>query len=282
MRLPFAKGSTIQKATPFDESIELAKKEGATHIYIEGSSKTDNVDTWTEEKIVNSLEVLSANSLRAIYHGNYRNPIAHEIPQIRAAALSYMKKEVDIAARLGAPLIVHGSSLFTHSNRDALRRDALLSFAEEVNKLSEYALSKGVDIWLENLEHYSDKRPFYTLFSRCEEYEVVLNNVHDSVRMILDFGHENISSSEPWETFEKFCSRISAISVSNNNGAVDSHAMLHKGNANFENLIEAIVRNKWAGHITVETKAGGISEAEEYLMNSYNEVISNRLSSVAV
>ncbi len=257
--------TAVQKATPVAQSIELALMEGSSHIYIEGSSDEDHANNWTSEKLHTVRQQLAEHHLSAIVHGNYRNPICHQIKDIREAAKHYMFKEVDLARELDAPLIVHASCLFTHSNLSHLRRTAMSDFARIVNELNDYAQSQGVTLWLENLEHYQNRRPFYTLFSMFEQYRRVFSEVDPAVKFILDLGHENISADQPHETLAYFIDRIAAVSVSNNDGAVDSHSPLDQGTLDYRKVIDVLKAHGWHGHLTVETKKGGLKEAMSHL-----------------
>jgi L-ribulose-5-phosphate 3-epimerase len=261
MLTDFFTSTAVQKATPVAESIALALAEGSSHIYIEGSSDEDHANNWNADKLKKVKSQLVEHSLSAIVHGNYRNPICHQIKDIREAAKLYICKEIDLARELDAPLIVHASCLFTHSNLAQLRRTAMSDFTNIVNELNDYAQSQGVTLWLENLEHYQNRRPFYTLFSMFEQYRRVFSEVDPAVKFILDLGHENISSDHPHETLAYFIDRIVAVSVSNNDGSVDSHSPLDQGTLDYQKVIEVLKTHGWKGHLSVETKKGGLQEA---------------------
>lgn len=264
MRSMFS-GFAVQKALPVFESMDLAIKKGATHFYVEGSSKEDNALRWDNDKLSRVKDYMKEHNLSAIYHGNYRNPIANEIYSIREAAVDYAKREVDVAAALGAPLIVHGSCIFTHKNMVPLLKSANIDFAECVNQIAEYASLHGVELWLENLEYYRNKHPFHTVFSKNEDYREVFSRVCNSVRFIIDIGHENISSGKPEEIFREHMDRVVAISVSDNDGMRDSHSDLGSGNLDFSRLVKEIMEVGWRGYLTVETRSGDLAASLDYL-----------------
>lgn len=259
------KGFAVQKALPVFESMALATEQNATHFYVEGSSKEDNASMWNEAKLAAVREHMRANALSAIYHGNYRNPLANEIPEIRRAAVRYIKQEVDIAAELNAPLIVHGSCIFTHKNVLPLLKKANEDFADGINEIASYAAEKGVEVWLENLEYYRNKHPFHTVFSKNDDYRSVFARIDRSVRFIIDIGHENISSNRPAETFREHAERVVAISLSDNDGIRDSHSDLGDGNLDFRAVLEEIKNSEWTGYLTVETRGGNLADCLDYL-----------------
>lgn len=262
--LPFLRGVAIQPSLPLHQAVAEAKSNQCTHVYVEGSYSADGAIAWTDEHFARAQEALGESGIKPIFHGNYKNPLSQDLEELRQAAVAYVKREVDIARRLEAPLIVHGSSIFSHGDPAKVRRQAIESFTRSVGEVVSYATDAGVPVWLENLENYRDRHPFHTVFSNRDDYAYVLENV-PGVNFILDVGHENISSGTPVEVFEEFADRIVAMDVNDNSGETDTHSPLGHGAIDFDGLLSAIERTGWNGYFTFETRGARVVEGLEFL-----------------
>jgi sugar phosphate isomerase/epimerase len=257
-RLPFATSIAVQESLPIDEAIAFAVAHQCSRFYIEGAYRADGAPTWDAPRVEHYRAVIADHGLRPIFHGNYKLPLAHEDEGVRAAAVRAVMHEIDLAASLGAAVIVHGSCIFTHRKPAQARLEAVDAFARSVLALCRHAEPLGVELWLENLEHYKDRHPFHTVYSQRSEYEYVLERV-PGVGFILDVGHENVGSGDPVGVFEALADRIVALDVNDNRGEHDTHWGLGKGSVDFAGLMSAIARRGWTGHVTVETRGSTLA-----------------------
>ncbi|MGN6109043.1 MAG: sugar phosphate isomerase/epimerase family protein [Kofleriaceae bacterium] len=267
-RIPFATSIAVQESLPLDEAIAFAVENRCNRFYIEGAYRSDGYAAWTPERVAHYRAILRDRGLRPIFHGNYKLPLSHEDEAVRQATVRSVMKEIDIAAALGASVIVHGSCIFTHRKPAQARLEAIDAFARSVAALQAYAEPLGVELWLENLENYKDRHPFHTVFSQRSEYAHVLERV-PGVRFILDVGHENVGSGDPVGVFEQFADRIVALDVNDNRGEHDTHSGLGKGTVDFRALMLAVVRRGWSGHITVETRGSTLAADLAHLAAAY-------------
>lgn len=270
--LPFAKSICVQRGAGIDESIACAQEERCSCLYLECSYE-DGASSWSSERITHYARRLRNLDLGVIVHGNYKLPLSHESPEVRAAAVAGVKQEIDLASAFDAPVIVHGSSIFTHRNAKLSRSRAVAAFCESVTALAVHAERQGVDLWLENLEFYRDRHPFYTVFSCEEDYAYVLDRVqHTNVRFILDVGHENVGSGEPTKVFGRFRERIVAIDMNDNDGTQDSHLGLGRGRVDYAALLSAMIDCNWSGHLTLETRGVSVGDDLLFLSQTYERV----------
>lgn len=267
--LPFASSVCVQRGAPVDEGIAFALAERCQCFYIECSYE-DRPQSWSRERIERYVRRLAELGLHAIVHGSYKLPVSHESSTVRRGAVEGVKAEIDLASEFGAPLIVHGSAIFTHRNAKLAREHALAAFSESVADLAEYAAPKGVELWLENLEYYRDRHPFYTVFSCENDYAYLFERVQrQNVKFILDVGHENVGSGNPTHVFQRFSDRIVALDLNDNEGSKDTHLPLGKGKVDFESLLHAILRTTWRGHLTFETRGGELADDLGFLSRTY-------------
>ncbi|HEX4421816.1 MAG TPA: sugar phosphate isomerase/epimerase family protein [Kofleriaceae bacterium] len=273
-RIPFVTSVAAQQSLPIDEAIAFAVTHRCTRFYIEGAYHADRSDTWSPQRIEHYRAVIRNHGLRPIFHGNYKLPLAHEDEEVRQAAVRSVMREVDIAAALGAAVIVHGSCIFTHRKPMQARLEAIDAFARSVQALYCHAEPLGVELWLENLENYKDRHPFHTIYSQRSEYEYVLSHV-PGAKFILDVGHENVGSGDPVGVFTALADRIVALDVNDNRGDYDTHYGLGKGTVDFPRLIQAVVQRGWSGHITVETRGSSLASDLEHLAVAYESCVAS-------
>jgi sugar phosphate isomerase/epimerase len=273
---PFAESICVQRGALVDASIELALEYQCSRFYIECSYE-DAAESWSDARIAHYRARIAELCLRPIVHGNYRLPLCHDVSDVRAGAVIAVRREIDLASAFAAPLIVHGSAIFTHRNAKLSRQGGLDAFCESVQELADYAAPLGVQLWLENLEFYKDRHPFYTIFSCEEDYATVLGRIQrDNVRFILDVGHENVGSGNPTAVFERFHERIAALDLNDNHGVQDTHLGLGRGNVDFLGLLGAVHEFGWRGHVTLETRSALVVDDVAFLRRTYVEACRTR------
>lgn len=267
--IPFITGFAAQRSLPYAESIQFAIENGCKVFYVECASRVDSVTSFCDDKVSKLIALAASKGVSPIVHGNYRNPLSSELDLVREAAVKYAMLEIDLAQKLNAPLIVHGSGLFTHNMINEYKAGALKAYKSSVIALAEYAQHKGVEIWVENLEYYSDKHPFYTVYSKLKEYEELLDGSPDNVRMILDVGHEHISG-DPIITFNKLKDRIAAVSLNDNDGVHDTHMALGKGTLDISGFLTAMSESGWKGVMAFETRGRDPKDEIAYIEEMYS------------
>lgn len=263
--LSFARSVSFHDGAPFEQSVRRAAELGCTHYYIEGAYE-DAAPNWNEPLCEERRQLSESLGVKAIFHGNYKTPIAHENAAVRRAAILAVQQEIQIAACFGAPVIVHGSILFTHRNAKGARKAYLEALADSMLEVAEFAASHNIEVWLENLERYPRHHPFYTLFSSFDDYSFVLERArHPAIRFVFDVGHENVGGGNPATIVEHFCDRIAALDLNDNTGKQDSHLALGRGNVNFGQLVATLLKHSWKGHLTLETRGSTVERDLGYL-----------------
>ncbi len=271
-RPPFVRNYIAQRSLSYPESLLFAVENHCQGFYIEGSSREDSVMTFDDEKLSLVREGCANHGMLPIMHGDYRNPLSSEIGMVREAAVNYARREIDVAAKLGAPIILHASGLFTHSKVPDYKAQALVEFGRSLQALSVYAGDAGVEIWVENLEFYKDRHPFFTVFSRFEDYVSVLSKAPTNVKMILDVGHEHIAEGDPAKVIRVLGGRLAALSLSDNDGVRDGHLPLGRGALDFSTVLSAIEASGWEGNIVFETRGRPIRDDVAFFERLYHGV----------
>jgi L-ribulose-5-phosphate 3-epimerase len=250
---PYMNGAIIQQYHGAEAGAEHAHKHGYTHWYIDGANAEDRPSKWSDSRIEKMRHKMHELGVTPVFHGNFKAPLASDVPELRKAALEYLKAEIDLSAKLGAPLILHGGGIVEPRTVKEALNLAIQGYVETVSEAVEYAKEKGVELWLENLSNYQRFHPFYYVFTNIEHYRYVLDRV-PGVKMIFDVCHETVGGGDPIEVFNELHDRIAAFSFSDTDGARDSHWPLGMGTIDWDGLTKQIIEKDWKGLVAFETR----------------------------
>ncbi|KWU49475.1 TIM barrel protein [Pseudomonas palleroniana] len=233
----FCKGLAQQKYQGAEKGLQAADEEGCTHWYIDGSLYGEMVEDWTEARIASLLAQMTVTGVTPIYHSNFKAPLGSDVEAFRGAAVEYVKREIDIASQLGAPLIIHGGCLVEPNRVQMAKQIALERYLKSVQELARYAEAKGTDIYLESLAHYVN----YRIFTDEAQYAWVVERLQAqrNVYFVLGVGHANIESGWLAQVVRHYHPLIKGISFG-----------LY---ADYADVVQAMVETRWRGLVTVET-----------------------------
>lgn len=251
--IPFVTGFAQQQYLVAEQGILSAKREQCDYWYIDGSLESEMPHRWDKNRIDTLVNKIENYQVKPIFHGNFKSPLASDVEDIRKAAVEYTKKEVDVAERLGSPLILHGGAVVEPRLIKKIKQIAIDQYLNSVSELYEYALQKKVSLYLENLCNYKHYRPFHYIFTHEEEIEYILSKL-SGVYLFLDVGHANVCEGNPIDLIQKYHSKIIGMSFSNNDGNKDQHFGLDKGTIDYRNIIKTILNTHWHGIIGFETR----------------------------
>lgn len=251
-KLPFVNGYALQCYLTAEDGIILASKHNYEYWYIDGSMDTEAPLMWNKERIKNILSLMEKYKTKPIYHGNFKVPLASDVNMLRMAAIEYVKQEIDLAAQLGCPLIIHGGAIVEPRLVIKAKKHAIKNYLSSILALTDYAEKKNITLYLENLSNYKNYRPFHYIFTHEDEFEFILSETN--AKFFLDLGHANIGNSSPGNIFKKFHKYIIGMSFSNNNGLNDQHLSLKKGTLDYVSIISLIQEKNWSGIIGFEIR----------------------------
>lgn len=269
---PFVLGYALQEYYTAEMGIIAAKEANYSHWYIDGSLESEVPSQWTTARIDSLLEDIAQYQVKPIFHGNFKVPLAADVLELRKAAIDYTKKEIDLAALLGAPVIIHGSVIVEPRLVNKLKKIALDHYIETIEILTDYAAKKNVEIYLENLSNYKNYKPFHYIFTHMEEFEYVFSKLAD-LKFFLDVGHANIGGGDAVEIIQRHHHRIVAMSFSNNDGMRDQHLSLNNGTIDYKKIISTILNCRWQGIIAFETRGCSPTQSVHDLFYLYQQAI---------
>lgn len=237
-----------------EEGIIEAAEHGFDYWYVDGSVHSDFVTEWSPDRIQGLRDLIVQYSVKPIFHGNFKAPLSSDVEAIRRTAVKYTLDEINLCAEIDAKLVIHGSSIVEPRMVSYTKSLCLDQYLKSIEELNAHAEKLGVDIVLENLPNYPHYRPFHYIFTLDKEFEYILDRVDN--KLFCDLGHANVNAELSVEDLiKKYASRISAISISNNDGLKDQHYALHKGTIDYKKVVEIMIERKWRGIVAFETRA---------------------------
>lgn len=266
-KMPFVEGFALQKYLPAEVGIAEAKDNGYQYWYIDGSLTGEEVTKWNVSRIDAMKELINLHEVKPIFHGNFKAPLASEVTFLRKAAVEYAKMEIDLAGKLGAPLILHAGAVVEPRLVALIKKRALEGYYESLQELNDYAQKCNVEIYLENLANYRHYRPFHYIFTTTDEINYILTKT--GLKLFLDLGHAYIGDGDPVGLIKKFHKSIAGMSFSNNNGQTDQHLGLCSGEIDYKEVISAILDSNWKGIIGFETRDKSPKESISELQTIY-------------
>lgn len=261
----FMKAAAQQNYLSAEAGLLLARQEGYSHWYIDGSLEGERPADFDPPRVHALNRLILESGIKPIYHGNFKAPLGSDVKALANSALDYVKQEVDLCQALGCrSLIVHGGGVV----EPRLVREAcsigLVNLIDNLQQLVAYGKQQGVDIWLENLCNYTRFHPFYYICTTEDEVETVLTAV-PGLHLFLDVSHAYVNGGDPLSFFNKFNHRIKGMSFSDNKGDRDSHSPLGRGTLDFTGLISAVKRTQWQGTIGFETRGSTLMDSVNFL-----------------
>lgn len=264
LELPFAKGVASQAYKRAEQSVLLAQKQGCSHCIIDLSLSSDRVEAWSTGRRAGVTSSLKAAGLHAILHGDFRAPLSFESSVVGAAVLDHFSAEIDLAAYLDAPLVLHGGVIVEPRPTRLSRSHALDRVVDLVAEVAAIAELCGVTLWLENLSYYPGYRPFSYAFAEAEEIGRALEEV-PYLKFVLDVGHANVNQDSAILLFQRFHRSVAGISFSDNDGRTDGHLPLGSGSVPLSEIIAAVRQLGWRGIVSLETRGSRPSDGIDYL-----------------
>lgn len=252
-----------------EEALELAINLNASHFYVDTSAPGNEIDRWPSDRISALYKCAVDAAVTPIVHGDGTAAIAHHLKPVRDGALECVYREIELASKLDTTYILHGGQLYTTLNIQSYKNQALEHVAQSCRSIQEHANKYGIEVWLENLSGFSNHLPFFNMITKKEHFEYIINEVPD-MNIILDVGHYHISGEPVGSFFDKFHSRIKAISLSDNDGVRDMHAPLGAGNIDWLSIKTMMEKYNWNGVLIFETKSIQPKEDYDYFMGLNN------------
>lgn len=206
------------------------------------------------------------NKISLSLHAMQFLPIASLIPEVSNGALKFAKKEIILAAKVGAKIItIHGGKKDKPNRKDMVAKnfEILLRNLKEIVK---FGRKYGIKIGLENsfgLEGLS-RTP--------EELLKVVNSVK-GLGITFDIGHANLINLDPIRYFKEVKNFVIDIHLHDNDGKTDQHALIRGGNINFRDFLKECKNSNYYGPFILEVfPYKNVLKGREIFLNLWNQI----------
>lgn len=254
-----------------EDGLVQAINDGANYWYIDGSLVEEYPENWSDERISSLVSQMNASGVKAIYHGNFKLPLSSDVYSVRMAAVNAVLAEVDLSAKLSAPLIIHGGAIVEPRLVVKAKKEALDNYLRSLEIIVSHAEKMGVMVLLENLSNYINYRPFHYIFTTAPEYKYILDRLDSkNVALFFDVGHAAICDGNPAAVIEEFHERIWGMSFSNNDGVRDLHLGIHKGIIDYQKVINTILDVGWQGVLAFEVRGRSFADSIKDVTQLFN------------
>lgn len=187
---------------------------------------------------------LTVSSICGMYPGpGEPRDLAHPDPALREQAVRYVRACVDLAAEVGAPLVIVTPNPVGKTRPLAPRASELEWAVEAVRSAGEYAAQAGVLLAIEPINRYET----YLINSGEQALDFVRQVGLPSVRMMLDTFHLNIEDPEPGETVRRCAGQLIHLHVADSN-----RQSVGRGHFDFRSLVAALAEIGYAGALAME------------------------------
>jgi sugar phosphate isomerase/epimerase len=163
-------------------------------------------------------------------------------PQIRQAALDRIKEHIDLAEKLDSHVII--GLIRGLGSRLAEENEVRLELLEEaLRKAAEYAVAKGVDLFLEPLNRYET-----ALINTIAEGIGLIGKLEcDNLKLLIDTFHMNIEEASLYSSILKALPYTGHVHFADSN----RHAP-GSGHLGFADIVSILFQAGYKGYVSME------------------------------
>jgi sugar phosphate isomerase/epimerase len=169
--------------------------------------------------------------------------LAHPEPEVRENALRYLREVADLAATVGAPVIIAAPTAFLRTRPIASESEEWDLAVESIGAAGEYAASVGVDLTLECWNRYGT-----FLLNRLEQSARLWRETGlENGGILADTYHMNIEERSLPEAIRAAGSLINHFHLSDSNRSAPG-----LGHVDFASVLRALLDVGYPGDLTFE------------------------------
>ncbi len=217
-------------------------------------------ELWAEPMVIDPLSIkpdvienlrVLANNLNlklSVHAAHWDMNIASFNPRARRLAIQYAKGAILIATLLNAKtVIIHpGIASSARASENQVKKLTLNGLSEIIS----YALDKGINVAIENLE-YNPKKYSFSRPSEMNELLSELNSLTGgNIGIALDISHAS-TVMNPMEYIDQLEVKITHIHLSDANKR-EVHLPIGEGSLNFESIIKKLLNMNYENLIIIE------------------------------
>lgn len=243
-------GIDAGRRVPAEEAVAWAAANGVFHLDIQTDLAPNALESFDDPRCNAIRDACAKHGIHLGLHTLSGVNVAEISPYCRDAVDEYLRAYVDLGARIGAEwIVVHGGYHFT-----SCRKARMQASLERLQRLCEYAETKGAQLLLENLQwepvlaevNYLPVTP-----AECRWYFDRLPS--PNIRWSFTANHAHLlpgSSIEQFIDAMPFIDLCGEVRLADNNGVYEIHQHPGEGTVDFGALFAKIEGLGYEGHYT--------------------------------
>jgi sugar phosphate isomerase/epimerase len=206
---------------------------GEPEIYYEWKETKEKIDSYG----------LQTSSIAGIYPWPSERDLANPDPEMRRKAVDYVKKCVDFASCLEAPLVIVVPSSVAKTRPLVGREKEWKLAVDSVSDIARYAEDRGILIAVEPINRYET----YLLNTAEQALRFIREVDSEPVKIMLDCFHMNIEESNPAGAI-----RISGENLIHLHIADSNRQSVGRGHTDFASIMKALKEIGYESYLAME------------------------------
>lgn len=218
----------------------------------------------SESKLKQILKMKEKHDLCFNFHAPLINDLGNFHAEKESGCVELIKKAIDTSNFLEADFVnMHcGYRPFYRKKSSITKNQKIIKFMakdvcneilyKSLNELVDYAGYNDIRLTIENVDSnhsfLSTKRDFTDILKRVPK-----------IYACLDVGHANVTHENNIDIIRTLKGKLKAIHLHDNDGIVDSHEQLGKGNIDFKRIFKSLKKINFDGYVIIEPQAGFVN-----------------------
>ncbi len=258
---------------PVENVFQYAADHGIKHLEIDLIKKHSLLGSFTPKRIEIIRNAAQKHGIRLGLHPPYNLSLCGRFPFIRKRNISYLKKALRLAHRLGAGYLTlhvgdfNRSAISAHSRHYSLQR-AVKSLAVLLEECEKY----NVNLALENVIPLPLEAGYSFVGDNLDDFHFIfsrLNSPH--LKVCLDIGHANTSEG-PIAYVDALGDHIINVHYHDNNGKCDDHLNVGEGTVQWPELLAALGKRGFRGPFVSECFKTEPHRARQQLAEMFEQI----------
>jgi sugar phosphate isomerase/epimerase len=238
---------------PPEDYLNFAVEHGFSHMEIDLFAPQQWLSRFHSMRTRKLRQQLEALGLTSSFHAPYPLNLADFIPEVRAAAVKYVERLLQVACELGAKWVtVHPGYGLGIPTLEWVRAKAMDNLKRSLDRLLPLAEQLQVPLALENINPVPKDSEIVFLLDSAEELGRLLSEFPSpALKVCIDVGHAEVSDgfSAFWSAAQNRCV---ALHVHDNDTRSDLHLVPGTGSINWQSVLSTLRDGGFDGTINVE------------------------------
>lgn len=245
------------------DDLNFALKNGFDYYEIQGLGEKFDLEPGVIKQV---KRISKDNNISLNLHAMHFLPIPSLIPEVSKGALKFIEKEITLAKEVGAKQITIHSGQRDKPNRETMVVKNFEILIKNLKEIVKFGEKYEIQIGLEN----SPKN--HSICTELKDLLKVVNSV-EGLKIVFDAGHANTTKLNPIDYFKKVKDFVINVHIHDNDGTVDQHALIGKGNINFKDLLKECKKSNYYGPFILEMfPHENALKGKEIFLNLWNQI----------